>query len=425
MTAPPNSAGRYSAVNIGYACIALGVPGAQLRTCRLSSASPEMLYRLVEHNLSALEAMLRYNAREGICLYRISSEIIPFGSHPDIRFPWRELFAPRLDALGVLIRQWGMRVSMHPGQYTLLNAKDAGVIRRSFDDLRYHAAMLDALGTDHTHKIVLHIGGVYGDKAQSIQRFKDHFKELEPAVRRRIVIENDDRHFHIGEVLDTASALGIPAVFDILHHAVNNCGGSDTYWIEACRPTWDSRQKIHFSTQAAGKKQGAHSDTVRVREFMDFFKNLPGRDIDIMLEVKDKNLSALKCMLASTDNKEITRLEREWSRYKYAVLERDPAGYQRIRQLLKDKSAYPAEDFYDIVEQALEKPFHAGHALNAAQHVWGYFNSLAADSEKRRFISLTESYNPQNAARAKDLLKNLAGKYNVTYLLESLYFLEL
>ena len=313
---------------------------------------------------------------------------------------------------------------MHPGQYTLLNAKDTGVIQRSINDIRYHAAVLDALETDHTHKIVLHIGGEYGDKAQSIKRFKTHFKELDPSLRRRIVLENDDRHFHIGEVLETATALGIPAVFDSLHHTVNNCGGSNAHWIMACRLTWDSRQKIHYSQQAADRKPGAHSDTVHVHEFMDFCEALPDRDIDIMLEVKDKNLSAVKCILCTTDRNEMSRLEREWSRYKYAVLERDHAAYSRIRELLKDKPAYPAAAFYGIIEHALEMPFNAGHAMNAAQHVWGYFSDIATEKEKQQFLGLTAVFSPQNARRSKAFLKKLSDKYQIDYLQNSLYFIE-
>jgi len=125
------------------------------------------------------------------------------------------------------------------------------------------------------------------------------------------VIENDDRHYHIGDVLDIAAALGIPAVFDNLHHQLNRCGGTDAYWINACRPTWDSRQKVHYSQQARDKKPGAHSDTIDIQEFMDFYNSLSSRDLDIMLEVKDKNISAIKCMLCTDSNKNMTKLELE------------------------------------------------------------------------------------------------------------------
>ena len=409
-------------LNIGYACTTMGVPATQLKSCRLSNASFDNLVALTASNLNALGAMLDYNIREGIRLFRISSDLIPFASHPAVSFPWWNIFRPQFQALGKKIQSSGMRVSMHPGQYTLLNAKDTDVTQRAIKDIRYHATLLDALETDNSHKIVLHMGGVYGDKAESIRRFRAHFQALGPEVRRRIVIENDDKHYHIGDVLDTATALGIPAVFDNLHHRVNNCGGRDARWITACRPTWDSRQKIHYSQQAADKKTGAHSHTIHAQEFLGFLDSLADKDIDIMLEVKDKNLSAVKCTLCTAGKKDISRLEREWSRYKYMVLERDPAGYTQIRDLLKDKAAYPAKAFYNIVEQALEKPFDAGYACNTLQHIWGYLEDIATEKEKQRFATLAATMTPTALKRAKTFLLTLSEKYHVEHLTASLYF---
>jgi len=145
-------------------------------------------------------------------------------------------------------------------------------------------------------------------------------------------------------------------------------------------------------------------------------------DIDIMLEVKDKNLSAIKCTLCTAGKKDISQLEREWSRYKYAVLERDPAGYTRIRNLLKDKTAFPAQAFYNIVEQALEKPFDAGRARNAVQHIWGYFKNLVTEKEKQRFAALAETMTPETLKRTKAFFFSLAEKYHIEYLTSSLYF---
>ena len=413
-------------MNIGYACLTLGVPDTQMKSLRLSGAAPDKLAAVIAHNLRALEAQLAYNIRSGIKLFRISSDIIPFASHPQVRFDWCGEFETQLKALGGMIAQSGMRVSMHPGQYTVLNARDADVAARAVEDLAYHAGFLDALGTGSAHKIVLHIGGVYNDKKQSLQRFKTHFSYLDDSVRHRLVIENDDRHFHIGDVLDTASALGIPAVFDNLHHLVNSCGGTDAQWIATCRPTWtDSRQKIHYSQQSADKRPGAHSPTVRVRELLNFCGALPDRNIDVMLEVKDKNLSAVKCLLCTAEKKEISRLENEWSRYKYLVLEHDPRGYQQIRQLLKNKSAYPAAEFYEIVEQALTQPFSFGHAQNAAMHVWGYFKDIADAKEKALFEKLSQTADEESLKRAKRLLCKLAYKYNSEYLKASYYFLDI
>ena len=113
--------------------------------------------------------------------------------------------------------------------------------------------------------------------------------------------------------------------------------------------------KIHYAQQARSKKPGSHSGSIRIDEFLEFYKGLSQVPLDIMLEVKDKNLSAVKCINCTSINGKIGDLEDEWSRYKYIVLERLPENYIKIRKLLKDKSAYPAVAFYRLIDEALEK----------------------------------------------------------------------
>jgi UV DNA damage endonuclease len=62
---------------------------------------------------------------------------------------------------------------MHPGQYTLLNSPDGGILTRSIKELRYHTDVLDALELDASAKIQVHIGGVYGDKEIWIKQSSD------------------------------------------------------------------------------------------------------------------------------------------------------------------------------------------------------------------------------------------------------------
>ncbi|CZQ96461.1 uv-endonuclease uvde [Trichococcus palustris] len=157
--------------------------------------------------------------------------------------------------------------------------------------------------------------------------------------------------------------------------------GTDNYWIREAGKTWkeeDGKQKIHYSQPAPGKRPGAHTDTIVLDTFLAFYEKLEDKQIDIMLEVKDKNLSAVKCVNATLPEKRLSLLEKEWGRYKYTILEKAAADYQSIRTLLKDKSAYPVTEFYRLIEDAL--------------------------------------------ATVKRQLLKLAEKYEEVYLLQSLYF---
>ena len=414
-------------MSIGYACLTIGVPGTDLKTCRMKNADEPRLQSLIGHNLSALEKQVDYNVKNGVRLFRISSDIIPFGSSPANGLRWDEAFGPDFDRIGGKIRASGMRVSMHPGQYTVLGSPDETTAGRAAEDLRYHARFLDALGAGPDSKIILHLGGVHGSREETIGRFARRFEKLDERVRRRLVLENDEKSYNIGEVLEAARMIGVPAVFDSLHHAVRPAPeGSEEDWIRECARTWkpaDGRQKIHYSQQAQGLKPGAHSGTIHIDEFLDFYGRVSGGDLDIMLEVKDKNISALKCIACTSPQPDRAALEREWARYKYLVLERSHAAYLRIRELFRETGSCPALDFYRLAEAAAASPPDAGGDVNAALHVWGYFRGRASESEKRRFFSLLGKVGEGGAAApVKAHLLRLAVKYEQGFLLDSLYF---
>ncbi len=415
---------------IGYACIHLGSANTKLSTLYIKNYDEDKIFQVIENNLNALDEIIHYNIENNIKLFRISSDIIPLASHPINKIPWWEIFESKLKDIGDLIKANNIRVTMHPGQYTVINSPKDEVVKNSIEELRYHTKFLNSLNCDNSSKIVLHIGGVYSNKEKAIERFISNYKNLDKSIKDRLIIENDDKSYNIEEVLYISSKTNIPVVFDNLHHKLNppkNNSLNEYQLIEKCNKTWnlyDGKQKIHYSQSANNYKNGAHSKTINANEFLSFYKNLLNKDIDIMLEVKDKNLSAIKCNLLTTSDKKIKNLEKEWTRYKYFTLSASPQIYNQIRELLKEKSKYNALDFYTLIEEALEIEMSKKNQINSLQHIWGYFKKDATEEEKTKFLSLLESF--KNDKKTINSLKNylykLSYKYSVEYLLDSLYF---
>lgn len=415
-------------MRIGYACLAIAVPGSEMKSCTQKNADTERLLSLIEYNLNALETLVDYNICNNLRLFRISSDLIPFGSSIAADLPWEKIYSEKLLTIGQKILRSNMRVSMHPGQYTVLNSPDKLVVERAVSDLCYHSTILESMGLGSEHKIILHLGGVYGDKPRAIGRFISCYEDLIPSVKKRLVLENDDRLYNIEDILNLATHIGVPVVFDHLHNTVNPANKvlRDTDWIKACSESWkkdDGPQKVHYSQQHPGKKPGAHSESIRIDSFLEFCRPISGMNIDIMLEVKDKNISALKCNNC-VNEMSITTLEKEWARYKYCVLEQSLEGYERIRQLLRNKSSYPALEMYRIIEASFDLPVSSGNGVNAAQHVWGYFKDKASEEEKRRFQMLFQKYSAGETGiqPIKNHLLRLAEKYQEDYLLNGYYF---
>lgn len=413
---------------IGYACISLGLNQSGMRGCTIKNAAPERLNEIISSNLQTLSRILDYNLSRGISLFRISSDVIPFGSHPAVKQSWWLEHADTLYKLGEKIKKQSMRVSMHPGQYTVLNAQDPDVVERAVADLEYHARFLDCLGLDSQHKIILHSGGVYGDPEKSLQRFQNHFTVLSTAVKKRLVLENDEK-YHIGQVSQLAGALGIPVVLDVFHHQCYPAPGKmDVYqWLEQCAASWkpaDGVQKIHYSQQDAGLRSGAHAYSIQLQPFLNFYDQLPEQPIDIMLECKDKDVSAIKCQSAVNKITDRKLLEQEWARYKYLVMEHSSLHYKSIAKYF-NTGDINARTFYLMVEEALQTVPTQEQVLTAAQHIWGYFNKLATTREKRGWEENMAQFQKGEIkkTRLKAYLNRLASKYMVECLLESYYFL--
>ncbi len=421
-------------MSIGYACKTIGVWNTDMKSCMLKNVSNDKLTEVILHNLSSLEHMIDYNIKNGITLFRISSDLISFGSSKVNELVWWEMFQSQFERIGRKIKDGNLRVSMHPGQYTVLNSPKTEVVENAILDLNYHTKVLDCLGVGQNHKIILHIGGIYGDKTSAKERFIRNYNRLDDSVKKRLVLENDDKSYHIGDLLDISRIINAPIVFDNLHNIVNpyDSAVSEVQWIMECNKTWnetDGCQKIHYSQQDNKKKPGSHSETIRIMEFLDFYEKLDQKNIDIMLEVKDKNLSAIKCINCVREGTQLKDLEVEWSRYKYNVLEHSHNDYLSIRRLFKEE--YGKKElqqdlpiiFYRMLEHALEQEVMVGGAVNAASHVWGYYKDVATEQERRSFMKKLDQYQQGQISiqSIKNMLGKLAVKYEREYLLNSFY----
>jgi UV DNA damage endonuclease len=132
-------------------------------------------------------------------------------------------------------------------------------------------------------------------------RFIQTCKRLDRRIKARLVIENDERCYTVTDALSASEALGVPVVFDVFHHRWNPAleGRSLRSIIELAAKTWrkrDGRVKIHYSNQWPGEVPGTHSKSINVRKFLQFYDAIHDLEVDIMLEVKDKQESVLKLM---------------------------------------------------------------------------------------------------------------------------------
>ncbi|AEV28666.1 UV damage endonuclease UvdE [Sphaerochaeta pleomorpha str. Grapes] len=414
---------------IGYACQTLAVPKTDLKHCLLKNADESTLLQVGAYNLEHLKNAITYAISQGIQIFRISSDIIPFASKSEIKFPWESRFSEKLNLIGKLINSGGLRVSMHPGQYTVLNSPHPAVVENSIADLAYHTKFLDSLSLGSNHKVILHIGGIYGDKSEATKRFCQQYRQLDQTIKNRLVLENDDKNYTIAQVLDIAKETGAPVVFDNLHHELNPSPllRTDAQWIAECKKTWksqDGRQKIHYSQQDSEKKKGSHSATISLDPFLDYVSKLEIQDLDIMLEVKDKNISALKCMYCLYPPQDKSILWREWERYRYLVSERNLFSIFEIQDLLGVQDNTTSVTFYRMLENILRQEPEREQSITTAKELFNLFADQTTAQEKTRFQRALHRYREAEISlpSLKKQIKNLCEKYSVEEVTTSYYF---
>lgn len=422
---------------VGYACMNLDVTSSSFKTCRVSNLTETLHKDLIKANLDYLEEMIDYNILNAVRMYRISSSLIPFASHEKCELEWKAVFKEKFQKIGEKIINNKIRVSMHPGQYTLINSPNPKVVQDSFKELEYHADVLELLGVDYSSKLILHIGGVYGDKKAAISRFVKNYEKLPTKVLKRLVIENDDKFYTLDDVLKISEMSGAPVVFDNLHHKINNSlsFNNEKEILNMVIKTWKQgeKPKMHYSQQAENKKAGAHSDTIDLKIFAnDYDAAYKFFDIDIMLEVKDKNRSFKKVDLFLNPSRR--KFEEEWAAYKYLVMSKSYADYLKIKDLFNGNTDLDALEFYKLIDSSLARDISPKNILNTFMHIQGYFKKsedVRAKSNLQKKIAAYAEKIGENAAEQMGLseravgkaLWRMAEKSEESYLLKS-YFLK-
>ena len=286
-------------MSLGYACINISLQEKGIYSTR-SMIKKTFLEKGIQYasqialsNITGLLKILKWNAKHGIKVFRVSSDLFPWASEYKLES------LPDFTAIRKLLEEAGkqpVRMSTHPGPFNKL-ASSGLALTRTIRELDIHGEVFDLMGLPqtHLHKINIHVGGAYGNKEETAKRFGENFRLLSQSVQKRLTVENDDKPglYSVKELLPIHQSIGIPIVFDYFHHKLHPGGLTEEEAFLAAYNTWGVKPIFHYSssrrsTEDEKAKKEAHSDWVHEKI------NTYGKDIDIVLETKMKELSVIK-----------------------------------------------------------------------------------------------------------------------------------
>jgi UV DNA damage endonuclease len=270
----------------------------------------KLVYDCATFNLTNLLAVFEQLARlpDALRMMRIGSDLLPLYTVPEAAVVYREclpdLYA-LFDACGASARRHNIRLSFHPGQYSVLASDNPDVVDRALEDVEYHALCATLMGYGKTFqdfKINVHMNG-----RQGFAGFQAAFSRLSPQARMMLTVENDEISCSLDEVLQAQKLC--PVVLDIHHHWVkeNAFIRPDDERVAQIKASWRGvRPVLHYSISQEGliPPQGFPDQErlglakSKLRAHSDYYFNdtlndwaLSFDEFDIMCEVKMKNLA--------------------------------------------------------------------------------------------------------------------------------------
>jgi UV DNA damage repair endonuclease len=280
----------------------------------------QKLWDIMEQNLASAKLLVERvgNLEENLRMVRLGSDMLPVYTEPTWSYFWRrpdvmDRCSRGFSDIGNVARHLGVRLSFHPGQFTVLASESDDIVNRSIEEFEYHADMARWMGYGQTFqdfKINVHISGRRGP-----QGIKAVIPRLSTEARNCITIENDEISWGINSSLELVDDLAL--VLDIHHHWIHTGEyiNENDDRVKRIIDSWrGTRPVIHYSVSRedllvghsgsqrpallplmeTGYKKGklrAHSDfywNTAVNEWALSFLNTH----DIMCESKGKNLAS-------------------------------------------------------------------------------------------------------------------------------------
>lgn len=290
-------------MNLGYACINMTLSNCKPRiTTNRGMIHKTFIKKGLDYagslallNVKDLLTILKWNKKNKINFFRVSSDILPWASHYDLKMlPQFNEIKTILTDIGTFANNNMMRLTFHPGPFNVLTSPKESVVKNTIKDLELHGILCDLLNLSESpfNKINIHCNGVYGDKKSAMDRFCSNFELLSNSVKKRLTIENDDKEsmYSVKDLIYINEKIGIPIVFDIHHHKFCSGGISEKEALELAISTWPKTIKpvIHYSES---KSEHENDDTIKKQAHSNYINQLPsdyGYELDVMVEAKAK-----------------------------------------------------------------------------------------------------------------------------------------
>ena len=292
--------------HLGYACINMELAESGISTNRgmikrtFQTRGVDYAADLALMNLADLLKVLEWNHENGVKVYRMSSCLFPWMSEYEFKdlYNYKEI-KEACEKIGKYAETTGQRLSFHPGHFDILASPSESTLNNTILDLNRHAQIMDMMNlrTDRYNTINIHVGGAYGDKVAAMERFCENFKKIQKSAQQRLTVENDDKAnmYSTKDLYEGVyKKIGIPVVFDFLHHTLCTGGQTEEEALKLAATTWPEGilPLTHYASSKRIYEDAKAIQTAHAEYLYDSI-NTYGMKFDIEIEAKAKERALL------------------------------------------------------------------------------------------------------------------------------------
>ena len=269
----------------------------QLGAYKNGKYTRERILETYRNNVSEHLRILPKLVEGRIKSFRLSSSLFPLFEFNGGIARGDEQILRGLKLLGEGFKQNGIRVTTHPGQFTVLSSDKQDVVDNSIRELEYHAWIFDQMGLDQTPFYAINI---HGGKSNRIEQLINVVKSLPNNVKNRLTLENDEKCYNVPELLRVSRDCNIPVVLDSHHYQFNTGDVSFDAAFRMANDSWNGIRPLqHLSNSEPGMENAPFNQK---RAHSQMIHHVPDlqlaavRDnlIDLDVEAKAKNIAVMQ-----------------------------------------------------------------------------------------------------------------------------------
>lgn len=406
--------------SVGYNEMSLLTSSHTSRTFSVVDYTEDLVAEKVMENLRDFRTLIKFNAADGLFIYKMNGDIVPLANHPFNTYNWKKPYKHIFESIGKWMADHCYRLFLEPAETLRFGQVIEVDVLADLDCLRYYCELLDAMQMDTSNKVLLNIGD-YEEQIYGRDLFIKHFHRFPGYMRKRVVLTNTNRQGSLEEALYVSKETDLPVVYshygfvkDFKEVFMKNKRLLLRTWKEMDGPPVVQIYEPRANIQNDFMNMISYNDIVSISGLVN------QSDLSIIYNSDYKDIAAVKIANVLTEQRGVFLKEacvKEWQRYRHLIMAHDPDAFVEMQHFMEKPTSF--EDFYHHIETIMARFKMLPNDLFAAEELLNDIGDKIKRSERKTALNYLKE---RKMDAFKSYCHGLAEGYEIEELATTYYY---